>query len=46
MRLHALGDDVYPVTLTGLGERVHLAYAGIDPETHIEAYTTVYWGHG
>ncbi len=29
------GHDVYPVTLTGLGERVHLAHAGIDLETHV-----------
>jgi pimeloyl-ACP methyl ester carboxylesterase len=26
---------VYPVTLTGLGERVHLAHAGVDLETHV-----------
>ncbi len=29
------GHDVYPVTLTGLGERVHLAHSGVDLETHI-----------
>jgi pimeloyl-ACP methyl ester carboxylesterase len=34
-RLRALGHDVYPVTLTGLGERVHLAHPGVDLETHI-----------
>src|SRR5215207_4406002 len=34
-RLRALGHDVYPVTLTGLGERVHLAHKHIDLETHI-----------
>jgi len=34
-RLRAQGHDVYPVTLTGLGERVHLAHAGVDLETHI-----------
>lgn len=33
--LRALGHDVYPVTLTGLGERVHLADPGVDLETHI-----------
>lgn len=33
--LRGEGRDVYPVTLTGLGERVHLADAGIDLETHI-----------
>jgi pimeloyl-ACP methyl ester carboxylesterase len=35
-RLRARGHDVHPVTLTGLGERVHLAHAGIDLETHVE----------
>jgi pimeloyl-ACP methyl ester carboxylesterase len=34
-RLRSLGHDVHPVTLTGLGERVHLAHAGVDLETHI-----------
>ena len=34
-RLRARGHDVYPVTLTGLGERVHLARAEVDLETHI-----------
>jgi pimeloyl-ACP methyl ester carboxylesterase len=34
-RLRALDHEVYPVTLTGLGERVHLAHAGVDLETHI-----------
>ena len=34
-RLRALGHDVYPVTLTGLGERVHLASRSVDLETHI-----------
>jgi pimeloyl-ACP methyl ester carboxylesterase len=29
------GHDVYPTTLTGLGERVHLASAQVDLETHI-----------
>jgi pimeloyl-ACP methyl ester carboxylesterase len=33
--LRAAGHDVYTPTLTGLGERVHLAHAGIDLETHI-----------
>ena len=35
-RLRALGHDVYPVTLTGLGERVHLATREVDLETHID----------
>jgi pimeloyl-ACP methyl ester carboxylesterase len=34
-RLRAHGHDVYPVTLTGLGERVHLASGDVDLETHI-----------
>jgi pimeloyl-ACP methyl ester carboxylesterase len=29
------GHDVYPVTLTGLGERVHLATPEVDLETHL-----------
>jgi pimeloyl-ACP methyl ester carboxylesterase len=33
--LRAAGHDVYPVTLSGLGERVHLAGPEIDLETHI-----------
>jgi pimeloyl-ACP methyl ester carboxylesterase len=34
-RLRELGHAVYAVTLTGLGERVHLARADVDLETHI-----------
>ena len=34
-RLRGMGHDVYPVTLTGLGERVHLARPEVDLETHI-----------
>lgn len=34
-RLRNAGHDVYPVTLTGLGERVHLARPETDLETHI-----------
>lgn len=33
--LRVLGHEVYPVTLTGLGERVHLARPEVDLETHI-----------
>jgi pimeloyl-ACP methyl ester carboxylesterase len=33
--LRARGHDVYPVTLTGLGERVHLADTSVDLDTHI-----------
>ena len=35
VQLRAQGHDVHPVTLTGLGDRVHLAHAGIDLETHV-----------
>ncbi len=35
-QLRARDHDVHPVTLTGLGERVHLAHAGVDLETHVE----------
>jgi pimeloyl-ACP methyl ester carboxylesterase len=34
-RLRARGRDVFPVTLTGLGERVHLATPEVDLDTHI-----------
>jgi pimeloyl-ACP methyl ester carboxylesterase len=33
--LRALDHDVYPVTLTGLGERVHLASREVDLDCHI-----------
>ncbi len=34
-QLRVLGHDVYPVTLTGLGDRVHLADERVDLNTHI-----------
>lgn len=34
-RLRGAGHEVYPISLTGLGERVHLARPDIDLETHI-----------
>jgi pimeloyl-ACP methyl ester carboxylesterase len=34
-RLRDDGHDVYPVTLTGLGERAHLASLEVDLDTHI-----------
>jgi pimeloyl-ACP methyl ester carboxylesterase len=34
-RLREEGHDVYPATLTGLGERIHLASPEVDLETHI-----------
>jgi pimeloyl-ACP methyl ester carboxylesterase len=33
--LRAAGHEVHTPTLTGLGERVHLAHSGINLETHI-----------
>ncbi len=33
--LRAAGHEVYPVTLTGLGERVHLAGPQVNLDTHI-----------
>lgn len=33
--LRDAGHEVYPVTLTGLGERIHLARPEVDLETHI-----------
>jgi pimeloyl-ACP methyl ester carboxylesterase len=43
-RLRAKGHDVYPITLTGLGERVHLARPEIDLETHIaDVVNTIDW---
>jgi pimeloyl-ACP methyl ester carboxylesterase len=34
--LRGQGHDVYPTTLTGLGERAHLAGPSVDLETHIK----------
>ena len=34
-RLRQHGHDAYPVTLTGLGDRAHLARQDVDLETHI-----------
>jgi pimeloyl-ACP methyl ester carboxylesterase len=34
-QLRDSGHDAYPATLTGLGERVHLASAEVDLDTHI-----------
>jgi pimeloyl-ACP methyl ester carboxylesterase len=34
-RLRAEGHEVYPLTLTGLGDRVHLANPEVNLETHI-----------
>ncbi len=43
-RLRADGHEVYPVTLTGLGERGHLARPEIDLDTHIsDVVNTMVW---
>ncbi|MGH3442841.1 MAG: alpha/beta fold hydrolase, partial [Nitriliruptorales bacterium] len=43
-RLRAAGHEVYPMTLTGLGERSHLARPEIDLETHIaDIVNTIVW---
>jgi len=34
--LRAGGHDVYPLSLTGLGERAHLSHFSVDLETHID----------
>src|SRR3954447_18338234 len=34
-RLRKLGHEVYPLSLTGLGERVHLASPEVNLDTHI-----------
>src|SRR5687768_12643354 len=40
-RLRRAGHDAYPVTLTGLGERVHLARPEVDLEMHIADVTNL-----
>ena len=43
-RLRSREHDVYPITLTGLGERVHLARPEINLETHItDVVNTILW---
>ncbi|MGE3910523.1 MAG: alpha/beta fold hydrolase [Chloroflexota bacterium] len=39
--LRRAGHDVYPVTLTGLGERAHLATPEVDLNTHIQDVVNV-----
>src|SRR5438132_4781326 len=39
--LRRKGHDVYAVTLTGLGERIHLASPEVDLETHIQDVVNV-----
>src|SRR3712207_4810541 len=40
-RLRQAGHDVHPVTLTGLGDRAHLASPEIDLNTHIQDVVNV-----
>ncbi|MEU9831802.1 alpha/beta fold hydrolase [Streptosporangium sp. NPDC048047] len=40
-RLRRHGHEVYPLTLTGVGERAHLLDAGVNLETHIVDVTAV-----
>jgi pimeloyl-ACP methyl ester carboxylesterase len=40
-QLRAAGHDVYPLTLTGLGDRLHLARPDVDLETHIADATNL-----
>jgi pimeloyl-ACP methyl ester carboxylesterase len=40
-RLRRQGHDVRPVTLTGLGERIHLASPEVDLQTHIQDVVNV-----
>jgi pimeloyl-ACP methyl ester carboxylesterase len=39
--LRGRGHEVYPMSLTGLGEREHLATGGVDLETHITDVTNL-----
>jgi pimeloyl-ACP methyl ester carboxylesterase len=41
--LRAAGHDVYTPTLTGLGERAHLATPGTDLETHVADISAVFF---
>jgi pimeloyl-ACP methyl ester carboxylesterase len=40
-RLRAQGHDVHPVTLTGLGDRVHLARPEVDLDTYVDDIVNV-----
>ena len=41
-RLRSAGHQVHTPTLTGLGDRVHLAHAGITLGTHVQDVENVY----
>jgi pimeloyl-ACP methyl ester carboxylesterase len=40
-RLRAAGNEAYPLTLTGLGDRAHLARRDVDLDTHITDVVSV-----
>lgn len=40
-RLRARGHDVFPATLTGLGDRTHFATPQVDLETHVQDLSNV-----
>ena len=42
-RARAAGNDVYTPSLTGLGERVHLAFPEMNLSTHIQDVTNAIW---
>src|SRR5436309_10254668 len=41
--LRAAGNDVYTPSLTGLGERVHLAFPEMNLSTHVQDVTNAIW---
>lgn len=45
-QLRERGHDAYPVTLTGLGDRAHMAGAGVNLDTHIADVVNVLEGNG
>jgi len=40
-QLRASGHTVFATTLTGLGDRTHLAHPGIDLDTHVQDVVNV-----
>lgn len=41
-RLRATGHETHSPTLTGVGERAHLAHAGVDADLHVEDIVNVF----
>jgi pimeloyl-ACP methyl ester carboxylesterase len=41
LKLRQAGHDVYPISLTGMGERAHLARQDVDLDTHIQDVVNV-----